>query len=65
MVCGAFVFRLPANYRQKGVFLKGILGHPQNKHRVLPVTQKLFDKLIGKKCVERGEKDGSWGVYVT
>ena len=27
--------------------------------------QKLLDQLIDKKYVERGEKDGSWRVYVT
>jgi len=27
--------------------------------------QKLLDQLIQKKYVERGEKDGSWRVFVT
>ncbi len=27
--------------------------------------QKLLDKLIQKKYVERGEKDGSWRVFIT
>ena len=27
--------------------------------------QKLLDQLISKKYVERGEKDGSWRVFVT
>jgi DNA-binding IclR family transcriptional regulator len=27
--------------------------------------QKLLDQLIHKKYVERGEKDGSWRVFVT
>ena len=27
--------------------------------------QKLLDKLLSKKYVERGEKDGSWRVFLT
>ena len=27
--------------------------------------QKLLDQLLAKKYVERGDKDGSWRVYVT
>jgi Fic family protein len=31
----------------------------------ITAIQKLLDQLINKKFVERGEKDGSWRVYVT
>jgi DNA-binding IclR family transcriptional regulator len=31
----------------------------------ITAIQKLLDQLIDKKFVERGEKDGSWRVYVT
>ena len=31
----------------------------------IAAIQKLLDKLIQKKYVERGEKDGSWRVFVT
>ena len=31
----------------------------------IAAIQKLLDQLIQKKYVERGEKDGSWRVYVT
>ena len=32
---------------------------------ILKTFQKLLDQLIKKKYVERGEKDGSWRVFVT
>ena len=31
----------------------------------MAAIQKLLDRLIEKKYVERGEKDGSWRVFVT
>ena len=31
----------------------------------IAAIQKLLDQLIQKKYVERGEKDGSWRVFVT
>ena len=31
----------------------------------IAAIQKLLDKLIEKNYVERGEKDGSWRVFVT
>ncbi len=31
----------------------------------MTAIQKLVDQLISKKYVERGEKDGSWRVFVT
>lgn len=31
----------------------------------ITAIQKLLDQLISKKYVERGEKDGSWRVFVT
>ena len=31
----------------------------------IAAIQKLLDQLIKKKYVERGEKDGSWRVFVT
>jgi DNA-binding IclR family transcriptional regulator len=31
----------------------------------IAAIQKLLDQLILKKYVERGEKDGSWRVFVT
>jgi len=31
----------------------------------IAAIQKLLDQLLQKKYVERGEKDGSWRVYVT
>ena len=31
----------------------------------IAAIQKLLDQLIQKKHVERGEKDGSWRVFVT
>ena len=31
----------------------------------IAAIQKLLDQLIRKKYVERGEKDGSWRVFVT
>ena len=31
----------------------------------IPAIQKLLDQLIQKKYVERGEKEGSWRVFVT
>lgn len=31
----------------------------------MAAIQKLLDQLLAKKYVERGEKDGSWRVYVT
>ena len=31
----------------------------------IAAIQKLLDQLLAKKYVERGEKDGSWRVYVT
>lgn len=31
----------------------------------ITAIQKLLDRLIDKKYVERGEKDGSWRVFVT
>ena len=31
----------------------------------MTAIQKLVDQLISKKHVERGEKDGSWRVFVT
>ena len=30
----------------------------------IAAIQKLLDQLIQKKYVERGERDGSWGVFV-
>ena len=32
---------------------------------ILKTFQQLLDQLIKKKYVERGEKDGSWRVFVT
>ena len=31
----------------------------------IAAIQKLLDQLIQKKYVERGERDGSWRVFVT
>ena len=31
----------------------------------IAAIQKLLDQLLAKKYVERGDKDGSWRVYVT
>ena len=31
----------------------------------ITAIQKLLDKLISKKYVERGEKEGSWRVFLT
>ena len=31
----------------------------------IAAIQKLLDQLIQKKYVERGEKDGSWRVFMT
>ena len=31
----------------------------------IAAIQKLLDQLIQKKYVERGEKDGSWRVFLT
>lgn len=31
----------------------------------VPAIQKLLDQLISRKYVERGEKDGSWRVFLT
>ena len=31
----------------------------------ITAIQKLLDKLISKKYVERGDKDGSWRVFLT
>lgn len=31
----------------------------------ITAVQKLLDQLISKKYVERGEKDGSWRVFLT
>jgi DNA-binding MarR family transcriptional regulator len=31
----------------------------------IAAIQKLLDQLLAKNYVERGEKDGSWRVYVT
>ena len=31
----------------------------------IAAIQKLLDQLVQKKYVERGEKDGSWRVFVT
>ena len=31
----------------------------------ITAIQKLLDQMIQKKYVERGEKDGSWRVFVT
>ena len=31
----------------------------------IAAIQKLLDQLIQKRYVERGEKDGSWRVFVT
>ena len=31
----------------------------------IAAIQKLLDQLIKKKYVERGEKEGSWRVFVT
>ncbi|MDD6472141.1 MAG: hypothetical protein PUF62_03785 [Bacteroidales bacterium] len=36
-----------------------------NIKKALAAIQKLLDQLIQKKYVERGEKDGSWRVFVT
>jgi DNA-binding transcriptional regulator GbsR (MarR family) len=31
----------------------------------ITAIQKLLDKLIQKKCIERAEKGGSWRVFAT
>ena len=31
----------------------------------IAAIQKLLDQLLAKKYVERGDKDGSWRVFVT
>lgn len=63
------VFRTP-NY---GKILNAMLTEPtltltdMKEVTGISVTaiQKLLDQLIEKKFVERGEKDGSWRVYIT
>ncbi|MCD7710855.1 MAG: Fic family protein [Porphyromonadaceae bacterium] len=63
------VFRTP-NYTK---ILNAMLTHPtltladMKEETDISVTaiQKLLNQLISKKYVERGEKDGSWRVFVT